>query len=197
MSGAVHPGVDLKQVYLAMRFDLVRFVLRRLRDPHTAEDVVSDVYLRLDRVTDPIATESEARRYIYRIASNLLIDHVRVNNRRLEILETNIVLVEDEAPSFERGMMAQDELAVIHEAFDDLPDKARDIIFYSRIMGMTHEQIADRMGISRSLIEKYIIRAMRHFRERLREADEIAAPAVAAAPAARPQLRVVPGGAGG
>jgi RNA polymerase sigma factor (sigma-70 family) len=194
MSSALHPGVDLKQVYLAMRYDLVRYVLRRLRDPHNAEDVVSDVYLRLERVTDPIATEVEAQRYIYRIASNLLIDYVRVNNRRLEILETNMVLVEDEGPNFERGVIAQGELALIHEAFDDLPDKARDIIYYSRIAGMTHEQIADRMGISRSLIEKYIIRAMRHFRDRLREAEEIVEPDL---PAARPQLRVIPGGAQG
>jgi len=194
MSGAAHPGVDLKQVYLAMRFDLVRFVLRRLRDAHNAEDLVSDVYLRLDRVTDPIATEQEARRYIYRVASNLLIDHVRVASRRHEILEGNMVLLEDEAPNFERGVMAQDELAVIHEAFDDLPDKARDIIYYSRIVGLTHEQIAERMGISRSLIEKYIIRAMRHFRDRLREAEDVPEPAALAASAPRPQLRVVPGG---
>ncbi|WP_448140373.1 RNA polymerase sigma factor [Sphingopyxis fribergensis] len=194
MSSAVQSGVDLKQVYLAMRFDLVRYVLRRLRDVHNAEDLVSDVFLRLDRVTDPIATEIEAQRYIYRITTNLLIDHVRVNSRRLEILETNMVLIEDEGPSFERGVMAQDDLAVIHEAFDDLPDKARDIIYYSRVAGMTHEQIAARMGISRSLIEKYIIRAMRHFRERLRETEDVSVPEI---PAERPRLRVVPGGAQG
>lgn len=194
MSVAAHPGVDLEQVYLAMRFDLVRFVLRRLRDPHNAEDVVSDVFLRLARVTEPIATELEAQRYIYRIASNLLIDYVRVNGRRLEILEANMVLVENEVPDHERGVMAKDDLAVIHEAFDDLPDKARDIIYYSRVQGLTHEQIADRMGISKSLIEKYIIRAMRHFRERLRETEDIGD---VAAPAERqePLLRIVPGGA--
>lgn len=192
MSVSVHPAVDLKQVYLRMRYDLVRYALRRLRDAYNAEDIVSEVYLRLERVVDPIATEEEAQRYIYRILRNLVIDYARVNNRRLEIVQANAVLIEDELPSVERGMMAQGELAIIHEAFDDLPDKARDIIYYSRVAGLTHEQIAQRMGISKSLIEKYIIRSMRLFRERLREQDELGKDEPVPAPMVA--LRVVSGG---
>lgn len=192
MSVTAHPAIDLEQVYLAMRYDLVRYALRRLRDAATAEDIVSEVFLRLARVAEAIPTELEAQRYIYRITRNLVIDHVRVNNRRLEIVQANTVLIEDELPNVERGIMARGELAIIHEAFDDLPDKARDIIYYSRVAGMTHEQIAQRMGISKSLIEKYIIRSMRLFRDRLREQEDLRE---SEAPPAPPVvLRVVNGG---
>lgn len=193
MTQAAHPAADLRQVYIGMRPAIIRYALRRLREAHAAEDIASEVFLRLERVTEAIPTETEAQHYIWRVAKNLLIDYARVNNRRFEIVQANSVLLEDEMPNVEQGMIAQADLAIIHEAFDDLPHKARDIVYYARVAGMTHQQIADRMGISKSLVEKYIIRAMRHFRERLREAHDV--PDSPAAPAAAPVvLRVVAGG---
>jgi RNA polymerase sigma-70 factor (ECF subfamily) len=62
-------------------------------------------------------------------------------------------------------------LELLERALAELPAVCRDSFLLRKLDGLTHVQIAERLGISRSLVEKHIVNAMKHCRVRMREWD--------------------------
>ncbi len=172
VSGPAGKSADLASVFLTSRRDLESFLRRRVRSPQVAEDLASDIYLKLDRVENFSGDESDARGYLFRMAANIATDHERVANRRVQILEEERDLFDSVTESSEAAVVAKSRIRVIDAALDELPAKARDFLWHSRVDEMTHGEIAEQMGVSKSLIEKYIMRALAHCRQRLREAED-------------------------
>ena len=55
----------------------------------------------------------------------------------------------------------------IERALAELPLNCRRIFIWQKIEGLTQQEIAERMGLSKNMVEKYMIRTLRHLRERL------------------------------
>ncbi|MFC4313741.1 RNA polymerase sigma factor [Steroidobacter flavus] len=141
--------------------DLIRFLAKRLRCLFTARDVAQEVYLRTLRV--PEAQVENPRAFLFEIASNLAIDHERVEGRRSELLEEvqDLLWTEEDKISPERQALAEDELALLHAALERLPERARLVFYLNRFDGLTQREIAERLGISRTNVEKHMRRALR------------------------------------
>ncbi len=149
--------------------ELVSFLSSRLGSRQAAEDVAHDAYLRVLERTCTQQIE-HPRAFLYRTALNLVVDrHRRHQVRHAESLD---VLDHDEqwhspAPTLE---MQQDQrLALMRKALDELSGPCRDCFLLRKLDGLSHQQIADRLGISRSLVEKHIVNAMKHCRLRMRQ----------------------------
>jgi len=63
--------------------------------------------------------------------------------------------------------MARYRLRILAAAVDDLPPRCREVFLMSRLDGLGNGEIAGRLGISRNMVEKHIIKAMMHCRRRL------------------------------
>jgi RNA polymerase sigma-70 factor (ECF subfamily) len=150
----------LLRAFLENHRDLVRFLSRRLRCLFTARDLAQDVYLRLARSGGDETIENP-RALLFRIAVNVAIDHVRVQGRRAELLrEANALLWDQEDEiSPERQILAKDELARIGAALGCLPERTRRVFYLNRFEGVTQSEIALRLGISRTSVEKHMRRA--------------------------------------
>ena len=151
--------------------ELVRFLSARLGNAHAAEDVVHDAYIRvLERASDePI---EQPRAFLYRTALNLVIDgHRRNASRQVEPLE---VLDTEErffSPSPQMLMDHDQRLEMVQRALCELPAVCRDSFLLRKIEGLSHPEIAERLGVSRSVVEKHIVNAMKHCRVRIRQWD--------------------------
>lgn len=151
--------------------ELVCFLNAKLGNRQVAEDVVHDAYVRvLERSSDtPI---DQPRAFLYRTALNLVIDgHRRNAVRQVEPLE---VLDDEERFSSQSPHASLDHgqrLAMLERALAELPEACRDSFLLRKLEGLTHVQIAERLSISRSLVEKHIVNAMKHCRGRIREWD--------------------------
>ena len=158
---------ELQGVFVSVRNDLVRHLTRRTGNPETAADLSHDVFEKLSTVRADIPNPQNARSYLFRMASNLAIDHRRVEARRAEILTGSQVLFEDVELCPETIAVSRDELNQVETALDELPPKCKEILLLSRMHGFSHKEIARKLDISVSLVEKYQLRALRHCRERL------------------------------
>lgn len=152
---------------MAMRPKIERIIASRVGDRATAADLTQDLYLRLDRVSDQLADDGEARRYLARMAVNASIDHLKVEARRVELLAGVVDLFDSPDRSPEDVALTDDRIDVVGRALDELPGKCREMLFLSRVQGLTHGEIAERMGVSKVLVEKYVARALLHCRARL------------------------------
>lgn len=165
--------LQLEDLYLRYHADLRRFLLRRLRCEETAADVAQEAYLRLLRFAPRRAIE-DTRAYLFQVAANAAHD-------RLARERTRDGLLDDEAspeamPSgeadVEAAAAARQRLSLVAEAIEELPPRCREVFLMSRLDGLRHGEIAARLGISRNMVEKHIIKAMLHCRRRLTAAGE-------------------------
>jgi len=151
--------------------ELVCFLNAKLGNRQVAEDVVHDAYVRvLERTSEtPI---DQPRAFLYRTALNLVIDgHRRNALRQVEPLD---VLDHEERFSSYAPHTSQDQaqrLELLERALAELPAPCRHSFLLRKLEGLSHSQIAERLGISRSLVEKHIVNAMKHCRVRMREWD--------------------------
>ncbi|WP_084380096.1 sigma-70 family RNA polymerase sigma factor [Pseudomonas mucidolens] len=151
--------------------ELVCFLNAKLGNRQVAEDVVHDAYVRvLERASDtPI---EQPRAFLYRTALNLVIDgHRRNTLRRVEPLD---VLDSEErffSPSPQVGLDHRQRLDMLGRALAELSPACRESFLLRKVEGLSHPQIAERLNISRSMVEKHIVNAMKHCRVRMREWD--------------------------
>ena len=159
------PGVVLESYYR----ELVSFLCARLGNRQAAEDVAHDAYVRVLERTGGNDIE-HPRAFLYRTALNLVIDgHRRGLLRQAEPLE---VLDTDErffSPAPSQSMDLNQRLDLMQRALAELSQPCRECFLLRKLDGLSHPQIAERLGISRSLVEKHIVNAMKHCRVRMRE----------------------------
>lgn len=154
----------LKAVFLSERRMLVRLLTSRLRDPDLAEDVLQELWIKLEGMpSGPIADPAA---YLYRMANNLAFDRRRSEARRSARegvwLESRDDLEEADA---ERTLIARERLEELKAALDALPERTALIFRRYRIDGVPRRDIAVEEGISISAIEKHLQRAYRAIHE--------------------------------
>jgi RNA polymerase sigma factor (sigma-70 family) len=157
----------LLDAYLQRRDDLVRFFAARLRSMTAAEDLVQDLYIRVASL-DPAEPVENPSAYLYRLASNLMLDRLRSDRRSSTRdgawLQTRTVDVGGESvadePSPEQNTAARQRLAKVAEAVAELPPKTRRAFELHKLEGLTQEETAQALGVSRKTVEKQIATAL-------------------------------------
>ena len=160
----------LLETYLVQRAALTRFLKARLGDEAEAEDVAQELYLRLSRVA-PDAEVENPNAYLYKMAFNLARDHRRERQRAHardgQWLETRhpptggLEPVANERPA-DIAYEAKQDLARLVAALNDLSPQCRRVFTMHKFEGLSHPEIAQRAGISRSTVEKHMGTALRH-----------------------------------
>ncbi|MBW2366895.1 MAG: RNA polymerase sigma factor [Deltaproteobacteria bacterium] len=140
---------------------LYYFIERHLGSKDEVEDVAQEVYLRLIRHLERHnLTPSFA--LLRTIATNLMTDRFR--KRRLQSADMHVPLEEVELASQdatpEEVAWSREGLRMIKDVFDGLNTKSREAFILHRFSGLTYEQIANEMGISRSMVQRHISRVL-------------------------------------
>jgi RNA polymerase sigma-70 factor (ECF subfamily) len=148
--------------------ELLRFIVRRIRALSDAEDLAQETYARLIRVKRKDLIR-EPRAYLYRTAINVMFDfEVR---RKADVAG---LLHWMEASRSEEGFVdGEEETLELHRRLEavigELSPKCRAVLILHRQEGMTYEEIGSRLGISPSMVKKYLIKGLHHCRERLQD----------------------------
>ncbi|MCG7327541.1 sigma-70 family RNA polymerase sigma factor [Achromobacter sp. ACRQX] len=140
----------------------------RNKNSPDGEDAVQDVAVKL--LERGIVDIEEPRAYLARGVSNGVIDQ----HRRRAILPVRAIdeLAEREHPTVADGQSAYyagELLTALMAALQELPPACQRVYLQHRLEGWTHAEIAADMGISRSMVEKHMIRALQHIGERLKQ----------------------------
>jgi RNA polymerase sigma factor (sigma-70 family) len=152
--------------------DLLRFLTRRTGDADRAADLAQDTYLKL--AVSPAGEEiRNPRAYVYRVAGNLAIDMLRRDGRIANdfVASEQSEVVADPAPSPEASAVGRERLRLMEAALDELPANPRLALLMHRVEGRSFAEIARRLGVSESMVAKYIAQALRHCRDRLQQRE--------------------------
>lgn len=164
----------LAQLYAEIRNELLRFLTARLGDPAAAEDALQDLWVRIQTAdTGPV---TNGRAYLYRAAQNVALDAVR-SRQRNSVRDRQWVAVHDgegsepvdRSPNAEAELLAREETAALASAIAALPQASGRAFRMHKLEGLSHAEVAEQLGISRSGVEKHIAVAMAHLRRAMKD----------------------------
>jgi RNA polymerase sigma factor (sigma-70 family) len=154
----------LKAVFLAEQPMLLRLLVARLGNRADAEDALQDIWLKLDQL--PATPVAQPAAYLYRMASNHAADR-RIAATRAGARDTAWIEVQpgaDEQPTIERALLARERLARLEGALAAMPERMRDALRMYRVEDLPQKEIADRLGMTLSGVEKLLRRAVKEIR---------------------------------
>ena len=151
----------LEQIWHDFAEKLGQFIRSRVSDPATAEDILQDVFLKIQQKLGQLHDPAKLQRWIYLIARNAIIDHYRTRKQTEEIPET--LVDEEEAESDElNGLKAS-----FHRMIRSLPEPYREAVVLTELEGLTQKELAERLGISLSGAKSRVQRGRQQLKEML------------------------------
>jgi RNA polymerase sigma factor (sigma-70 family) len=149
---------------------LRRFLLARVRNIADVPDITQEVYLRMLRVPNVEAVRSPEA-YLFTVAQHVLQQHT-LKGAALPSAELDTVLSTQAShsdPALE--LVAAQCLDSLQETLEGLSPKARAVFMLSRRDGLSFDEIAVRLGVSRPMVKKYLMKALLQLRLRLEAAE--------------------------
>lgn len=152
---------DFGAFYQSTLAPLRRYLSRLLGNAPEAQDVAHDAYIRIyPSVGKPTTERPEALLYV--TARRLAIN--RLKRRSISPLSPEGVSLETAAssnPGVPQQVMARQELKLLQDAIARLPEGCRTVLLLRKVELLSHREIADRLGIAISTVEKQHARALR------------------------------------
>lgn len=163
----------LGDIYRRHHRDLVRFASRLVGNRDGGEEVVQNTYLRLaGRSADAVLIEYP-KTYIFSAARNAAIDFTAQQNAewlyRVDFEDID-ALAQGEDPS--RALHHRQRIVRLAVLLNELPTACQTVFLLNKVEGRKHREIARRLGISVSMVEKHIMRALVHCRDLMRDDGE-------------------------
>jgi RNA polymerase sigma-70 factor (ECF subfamily) len=164
-----------------------------VRDENDAREIVQEAFLRVYRGINSFQGGSSFFTWLYRIVTNLAIDLMRKPGRRdAELVDNQSVDEDADFPLVSRidgadpiDVMRRREIAQrIQAALDALPPYHRGVILMREVEGMSYEEMAQAMGVSKGTIMSRLFHARQKLQRAL--ADCYAEEGVARRPASLP-----------
>ena len=166
LSGVTRPIPPMLRLYGEKRASLVRVFAARLRSVAEAEDLVQDLFLKVQALGD---VEGDGSALLFRIAHNLMLYRLRGQTRAGARDESwrslQVTTVGDQqasdAPSAEQIVASRQRLTVMMATLETLPPTLARAFTLHKLQGLSHAETAIQMGVSRSSVEKHVSAALK------------------------------------
>ena len=139
---------------------LLAWLRRNVACPSKAEDLSQDTFVRL-LGRETFKPPREPRAFLVAIAKGLLFDYFRRAALEQAYLTELMLIPEGEQPSVEEQQLILEDLKTIDRLLGKLSSKARAAFLYNRLDGLSHAQIAERLGVSVPRVRQYLAQGIR------------------------------------
>ena len=170
---------SLLGTYLEKRDVLLRYIAAACRDPGMAEDVIQDLYLKLSALeTEPVVDNPSG--YLFRMANNIYLNRLRAlksgRTRDHAWQATSFENVGGDAvadePTPEARLTGRQQMVRLKAAIDALPERTQSIFRAHKLEGLTQTQVAAKLGISISSVEKHLATALKTLTAQVRDGGD-------------------------
>ena len=135
----VQPHEGKLRAWLAIRFPAV----------NDADDIVQEAFMRVLKARERISFSSP-KAFLFATARNLALDHLRreKSSRTESLVQIEALSVSEERDGIPETLVRDQELSLLSEAIQALPDRCRQVFTLRKVYGLPPREIAARLGIS-------------------------------------------------
>lgn len=154
---------ELERLYVEHHRWLYHWLCKKISCSQQAADFMQDTFCRLFRLDD-LTLIKEPRAFLTTTATRIVLNDVRRKKVEKHYIEAYLHFDAEAAvsPSLEDRAIALQTLTSIVEMLEGLSPKCQKAFLLFRLDGMRQANIAAEMGISTSMVKKYIAQAMLH-----------------------------------
>ncbi|HEY0162589.1 MAG TPA: sigma-70 family RNA polymerase sigma factor [Edaphobacter sp.] len=167
--------------YLIQKYrkPIIHFMFRMVHNQAVAEELAQEVFLRVYRSRETYRAEARFSTWLYRIATNLGVNHAR--DTRYERTASTVYLDEvdsetgttpdlaDSTPGAESNLLRNERLEAIRQHVLALPERQRMAVLMHKYEGMDYKQIGDVLKLSESATKSLLFRAYQTLRGKLKD----------------------------
>lgn len=177
----VASGDDPAFDYLVEKYrrPIVSFMYRMTHNQAVSEELAQEVFLRVYRSRQSYEASAKFTTWLYRIATNLAVNHARdTKHERPENtvnidepdMETGMTVdVPDTGLNAEQTILRRERLAAIRHQVEALPERQRLAVLMHKYQNMDYKQIAAVLKLSESATKSLLFRAYETLRETLKQ----------------------------
>ncbi len=154
---------------------LVTRMLQVLKRPEDAEDMAQEAFIKLSLKAAEGYEVNYPRAFLYRVAHNMALDYLRKRNRedsRILATEADVSEVESSAVveqwpmtgGLEGQLDNERALTQVFNSLSVLPGKCQEVFINHKVHQFSYRETANHMGLSVSMVEKYMSKALKHVR---------------------------------
>lgn len=145
--------------------NVYRFILKNLRHEEDARDVVQGAFEKMWVNRDTVDNE-RSKSFLFTVAYNQMIDHIRKNKR---------ISLKEEFNENDRGVAApkQDTKRILNEALSKLNDLQRSLVMLKDYEGYSYEEIGQITNLNESQVKVYLHRARLLLREYIVKVENV------------------------
>lgn len=151
-------------LFLNYQPKLIAFVDGFVKDYELSRDICQDVFLRLWENRERYNEIKSFKAFLFKTAKFYIFnhfDHLLVNEKYVDyVLDAPI-----EPTSIEDSLFAKDLEDLINLAIQNMPEQRRKVFSLSRVEGLTNDEIAEKLGISKRTVENHITTALAMLRK--------------------------------
>jgi RNA polymerase sigma-70 factor (family 1) len=148
--------------------------LKILKSEFWAEEIVQEVFMQLWSNRDKLVDVESPAAYLFKVTANRCLDRIR--RQELEVKMQYVVnkALHRDASSVQENSYDLDLIeTLIKEAVQQLPEQGRLVFELQRNKGLSYQEIADRLGISRNTVRNHMVKSLHFIRSYLRQKGEI------------------------
>lgn len=145
----------------SVQSELKGFVFKRVKDKALTEDIVHDVFLKVQGKIHQVKESDKLFGWIYQITRNTITDHYRKNSK---VIKPSDLDWESAAPNFNECVSG-----VIAELIPTLPEKYRIPLEMTEIQNLSQLEVAEKLNLSYTAAKTRVQRARKLLREKIDE----------------------------
>ena len=161
---------DMYNAYLK---NLYRYIFLIAGSHETSEEIIQSTFVKIWENRERLAGVVSLKSYVFRTAKNLLFDQIRrsqVESRILELVTPQTEIYSDNSDS---KIIYNQYLSIIEDAFNQLPNKRRQIVELRTKEDLSLDEIAETLKISKSVVKKQLYRGLDTVREYIKKHGEL------------------------
>jgi RNA polymerase sigma-70 factor (ECF subfamily) len=141
------------------------FVYKRVKDKQLTDDIVQDVFLKVQSKISQLQSHEKINGWIYKIASNVITDHFRNKPKSIPAYELD--------PDTTTNTLNDCVAFCLQEMLITLPYKYREALELTEIQNVSQTELAFKLGISYSGAKSRVQRARQMLKEKMEESYKI------------------------
>ncbi|SHF12434.1 RNA polymerase sigma factor [Pedobacter caeni] len=152
-----------KSLFESCHYKLYQFCYRFTNDRDTAEDIVQNIFIHIWNNRAKLNEQTPVEAILFKTAKQEISNWYRSLKNQEERIEDDAMIAEEE--DTEDPHLAELQKDYLYKLLDKLPDRRREIFMLHRFDGLTCQEIAQHLEISKSAVENQIGLALAYLRE--------------------------------
>ncbi len=143
------------------------FALSNLKDASDAEELLQDVFLKLWEIRSTLDSSKNIKSFLFKICINLIYDFIRRKNIEKAYLDYSTKSSPSTSDNTWHEVIYNDMLNNLQQLVAGMPEQRRRIFQLSKEEGLSNDEIAQQLSLSRRTVENQLYRAVSSLKEKL------------------------------